>query len=264
MNNTDINQNKDKYRSKLNPAFLPTAIPHKIYDCQKDYKTLKSMIDNSQNLKQFQLACQELVQKKYSMDRNYYKLSKSFLIIIYLLNYESSERKCIIEVMAKIKNFNKDINELNEDEWISINNDIDDLLNGSYKDDGQITPKEKQLFHKLGLTKEYCILMIGYVNTRRFRFNSHKIMQIIRREQESRQSRINYLDQELKIALGEEQQKEDKQHDKLLIDTQPYPNFTMTPFFDIPTTTPMSTTENLQPTKSFSDLNSMDEEHYQG
>lgn len=261
MNNTDINQNKDKYRSKLNPAFHPITIPHKIYDYQKDYKTLKSMIDNSQNLKQFQLTCQELVQKKYSMDRNYYKLGKSFLIIIYLLNYESNERKCIIEVMAKIENFNKDLNELNEDEWISINNDIDDLLKGSYKDDGRISSKEKQLFHKLGLTKEYCILMIGYVNTRRFRFNSHKIMQIIRREQESRQSRVNYLDQELKIALSEE---EDKQPDKSLFDMQQYPNFTITPFFDIPTTTPMSATENLKPAKSFSELNSIDEEHYQG
>ncbi|ODV67910.1 hypothetical protein HYPBUDRAFT_239945 [Hyphopichia burtonii NRRL Y-1933] len=163
--------------------------------------------------------------------------------------------------MAKIENFNKDLNELNEDEWISINNDIDDLLKGSYKDDGRISSKEKQLFHKLGLTKEYCILMIGYVNTRRFRFNSHKIMQIIRQEQESRQSRVNYLDQELKMALGEE---EDKQPDKSFFDMQQYPNFTITPFFDIPTTTPMSATENLQPTKSFSDLNSMDGEHYQG
>lgn len=67
-----------------------------------DYHNLQNLAENSVSIRNFAFKCQEIVNNKLTMDREYYKSAKRFLLITKLLNIQPEIRIKLIRELLRI------------------------------------------------------------------------------------------------------------------------------------------------------------------
>ena len=145
-----------------------------------DYNNLQNLVENSISIRNFAFKCQDIVSNKLTMDREYYKSAKRFLIIIKLLNIEPRTRIALIKELRRIPNFHQSYNVLSFDGQNQMLNCVVAILK---------TNEYRHLNLNLGFLLEFS----GYIFTKQFKYNSHILNKLMKRENDNRTRRIQTM-----------------------------------------------------------------------
>ncbi|KAK6455122.1 uncharacterized protein RJT20DRAFT_54857 [Scheffersomyces xylosifermentans] len=153
-------------------------------DMTQDYRNLRGIMNNSNNIKCFELKCQEIIHNKLILNRDYFKSSKNFLVIIKLLNLAVEDRKKLLSSLQQLKNYDRYSDNLTEEEREELKKDIRNLI-------------ELNEIKNVYFTTSYLMELSGYLYTKRFKFNCSKLYQLILKQDLIWENRVDYIQKEV-------------------------------------------------------------------
>ncbi|MCP8719414.1 MAG: hypothetical protein M5F18_09000 [Asgard group archaeon] len=145
-----------------------------------DYHNLQNLAENSVSIRNFAFKCQEIVNNKLTMDREYYKSAKRFLLITKLLNIQPEIRIKLIRELLRIPNFNQSYHDLPQEKQVNLLNRVRAIL-------------EMAEYSNLHLNLGFLLELSGYIFTKRFKYNAHILYQLMKRENDNRTRRIQSM-----------------------------------------------------------------------
>ncbi|RCK57280.1 hypothetical protein Cantr_06302 [Candida viswanathii] len=145
-----------------------------------DYHNLRNLVENSVSIRNFVFKCQDIVNDKLTMDREYYKSAKRFLLITKLLHIRPETRVKLIAALKRIPNFHRPYRDLPRHEQSVMQSNVRAVL-------------EMAEYRNLHLNLGFLLEFSEYIFTKRFKYNSHILYQLRKRENANRTRRTQSM-----------------------------------------------------------------------